>query len=458
MPKVADVLEFLPLFPTETEEGILARLRGWANESLDPGVDVEAWVDTREGSFWYIAVMPAVREFARLYDALGTDVPASAFPLWAWGDYLDDHAEVRDLLRLAATSSTGEVTFSGTDGTFVPAGTLVAVEPPSETADAPEYQTTEGGTIAAGEVVLPVRALDPGEQGDVAAAAVTILVTPIDGVTSVENAEEIRGGTDPETDEELRERLLGDYRGRGSGNVADYVAWARAYEGVGRAAIVALGKGPGTVVVIVSTADGSPVSNETLVGLQNYLDPPVYVGELTAESILPDATIDVVSTEGARDEGILRLGDQAVLYTGKTATTFTGCSGGTGTFAIGSAITQSGRARGRAPVGHHVFVLTASTFAVAIAATVEPEDGYTLDGTGGTVALRAAIITALRLYVESIEPGGEIVIAQVIARIASIAGVHDVSDVEVNASTTNVDVPAEPPQVPALDDGDVTLV
>jgi hypothetical protein len=56
-----DLLDFLPLFPDDDEDAILARMRADANEGLDPAIDVDEWVDTREGSHWYVSVMPGAR-------------------------------------------------------------------------------------------------------------------------------------------------------------------------------------------------------------------------------------------------------------------------------------------------------------------------------------------------------------------------------------------------------------
>jgi hypothetical protein len=59
-------------------------------------------------------------------------------------------------------------------------------------------------------------------------------------------------------------------------------------------------------------------------------------------AILPQGTINVVSTTGFPASGIMLVtttnGTQRVTYTGVTATTFTGCNGGTGTMSTGGAI------------------------------------------------------------------------------------------------------------------------
>lgn len=394
---VDDLLDFLPLFPDDDEETILARMREWANEGLDPVEDADRWVDTREGSHWHVNAVPAARELARLYDLAGTEVPMSGFPVWAWGEYLDDHAEVQDIVRLAATRAVGEATFTGPAGTAIPAGAVVGVEPTEPDADVPEYEVTVGGVIpgVAGvdpdaSVTLPIRALDTGEAGNVGADAITVLSTPIAGAT-VTNEDATRDGSEVETDEALRERVLVAYIGKGAGNRRDYERWARAWEGVGRATVIPLWNGPGTVKVIVTAADGSPLSPETVAALQADLDP------------------------------------------------------------------NPGLADGQAPVGARVTVETATGRPIDIDGTVEFESGYSLDGEGGTIATRDDIVSALREYVERVQSGGEVVAAQVSGRAVTVAGVHDfrLDALDGVAPPVNVAILAEPPEAPQL--GVVTL-
>lgn len=444
------IRSFLPLFPEETEATIRARWNAWANEGLDPGVDVDQWTDTREGTFFWVATTPGVREAARIYDLMGTEVPASGFILFSWADYLDDKGEELDRPRLPGTRATGEVEVTADPGTVIAAGTEFGVEPVDEDSDAPEFTTTEEGTVdGGGTITLPVEAKELGPASNVAAGAITEVLTPIAGA-SVTNPTETVGGTDPETDEAYRVALLGRYEPGAAGNEADYRRWALDEPGVGRVTVIPLGSGPGTVIVVVSTAEGDPVSAAVVDSLQQRLDPPAYTSELTAASNLPDATIDVASTAGARDEGFVRLGDELVAYTGKTGTTFTGCSGGTETYPIGEPIYQTGRGGGVAPIGHHVVVVTATVLNVTIAGTVEAEDGYSLDGTGGTTALQAAIEASLLIYIDSIQSGDEVVLAHVIGRIVDVVGVHDVGDVTINAVAANLAIPASPPEVPSL--------
>lgn len=454
-----DFTDFLHLYADQDEATIRERWAAWANEGITEA-DVDEWTDTRSGSFWDIATRPGVRESARIYDLLGLEVPMSAFPLWAWGEYLDDLGESIDVFRLAATPAAGTVRFTGTDGSEVGAGTRVGVEPLTEEEEAPEYLTTDAGLISGGFVDLPVEAVEAGTAGNVAANAVTRLLVSVTGVTSITNPTPLVGGTDPQEDEPYRTRILARYTGSKNWNAEDYESWLLDQEGVGKATVIPLFAGPGTILAIVRTPEGGPVSTARLAELQVTLDPPSFETTLTAVEALPQAEINVVSTAGARPEsnGHIRVGDQLVSYTSFDADSFNGAAGGTGSWPIGTLVTQSGRGGGAAPVGHVVVLKTATGLAVTISATVEHETGYSLDGGGGTIATEATIIAAILEYVRSVEPGGEIVLTQVISRIARTPGVHDVGAVLINGVAANLPIPGDPnPQVPDLDEADITL-
>jgi uncharacterized phage protein gp47/JayE len=380
-----DSLEFLPLFPEETEETILERMEGWANEGLDPEVDVDLWVDVREGGHWRTAVTPCARELARFYDMAGTEVPMSGMVVWAWGSYLDDLAQIWKIQRLAATKAEGIETFKGPEGSIVGPGTVIGVPPAQPDEGAPTFEVTVGGIIGPSEEIdLAIRATEAGAEGEVGAGAITAPSTPLPGIT-LTNVEPTTGGTDPETDEALVERLLEEFAGKGGGTVRDYRVWARERDGVGHATVVPVWEGPNTVLVIITDPTGEPTSEETVELLQAELDPVL------------------------------------------------------------------GKGSGKAPVGATVTVKTAALLNVDIEGTLDFEDGYSLEGFGGTIALLTQIERALNAYIATVQSDGEVVHAQVEGRIAVVPGVHDVGDIKINGKEENLAVPSAPtPKVPSL--------
>jgi uncharacterized phage protein gp47/JayE len=384
---IDDHLEFLPLFPTDDEPTVMQRMIAWANEGLVP--DSPRWVDTRPGAHWSTCVVPVAREIARLYDLSGTEVPASAFVLWAWESYLDDHGEALDVLRTAATFAQGMVTFNGPAGTFIAEGFEVGTEPASPDDPAPTFRTTLDATIpdaggGVGSIDVPILATEVGTAGNVAALAVISPTVPIAGVT-FSNAAPTIGGTDTQDDEPYRGRILSRYKGGINWNVRGYEKWFLDRAGVGRVTIIPLWNGPDTVKAVVSDPLGFPVPSSLVDELQRDIDP------------IP------------------------------------------------------GKGSGAAPVGHVVTVETASVTLITLGGTVEFEEGFSLDGASGTTATRDAIEAALIEYTAAVPSGGEFVYERAKGIVATTLGVHDVgTDFTVNGGTVNVAVPGDPAQVAML--------
>ena len=95
----------------------------------------------------------------------------------------------------------------------------------------------------------PIRALDPGASGNLPDDTSLTIAPPLDGVSSAVIARNLTGGTDTETDEQLRARILQRIQNPPmGGSAADYVAWALAVPGVTRA-WAAPEQGPGTITV-----------------------------------------------------------------------------------------------------------------------------------------------------------------------------------------------------------------
>lgn len=267
---MADFLDFFPLFG-EDEDTIQTRMDTEANAGLTPGD--EDYLDTREGSMYATVRRLAVIEAARLWDALSTEVPASAFLSYAWGDYLDDHGESIGVARKPSAKAAGKVTFLGTNGTIIGTGTEVSTVQADPDIDPPAFVTTQSGTIAGGTLILDVEATEAGSDGNVGAGAVTVLISPISGVSSVTNAAAITGGSDAETDQAYRDRLLLLFQGSGGGNINDYKRWALEFAGVGYAFVTPIWNGPGTVQVVVLDVNRDPVPGSVVSSLQTHLDP-----------------------------------------------------------------------------------------------------------------------------------------------------------------------------------------
>lgn len=170
-----------------------------------------------------------------------------AMPDTAEVEHLDRWSRIWGVTRKTATQASGSVTFAGTDGVTVPAGTAL------RRSDGAEYVTLGDATIAGGSAAATVEAVVAGVAGNTDAAVKLSLVSPISGVQTQATvaAGGISGGEDVESDERLRDRLLERIRKPPQGGAAhDYVAWALEVPGVTRAWVYPEQLGAGTVEVL----------------------------------------------------------------------------------------------------------------------------------------------------------------------------------------------------------------
>ena len=188
-----------------------------------------------------------------------------SFPQTAQGQYLDYHAETRALTRLPAARATGVLRFSAPSA----AVTDYEIEAGSAamTTGGVRFETTEKATLRKGEtsVDVPARAVEAGANGNAIAGAVHVMAVYPVGITRCENPEAFFGGSDEESDEKLRERVLESYRRLPNGaNAAFYEQEALRFPNVAAAKAVGRARGIGTVDVYVSTHGGAP--EEELLG------------------------------------------------------------------------------------------------------------------------------------------------------------------------------------------------
>lgn len=136
------------------------------------------------------------------------------------GTDLDTWMADYGLFRLAATSSTGQVTFSRFTSTYqavIPVGTVIQTADGTQQftviADATQaaYSSTLGGyVIAAGisSAVATVQAVNSGTVTNVLANTITVLTQAIQYVDTVTNAAGFTNAVDTETDTAFRTRFI----------------------------------------------------------------------------------------------------------------------------------------------------------------------------------------------------------------------------------------------------------
>lgn len=186
--------------------------------------------------------------------------------LSATGEFLDKHAFQKGLTRREGKYAEGELTFyllqplaSDTDieqGTVAATNTLVSAK---------RFQTTASATIPAGEsqVKVPARAVEMGLEGNVSAGSIKVIENGASNLF-VTNESAFISGAQPETDEELRKRILDTYAKPVFGGSASYYkSLALSDSEVVSAGVVPAYNGAGTVKIALQTAD--PVASETVI-------------------------------------------------------------------------------------------------------------------------------------------------------------------------------------------------
>ena len=77
--------------------------------------------------------------------------------------------------------------------------------------------------------MIPVEAVVAGTNGNVAANTITIMGTPVNGVTAITNTNPTSGGTEEEDDDDFFERIAAENHDANFyvGNDADFIKWSK---------------------------------------------------------------------------------------------------------------------------------------------------------------------------------------------------------------------------------------
>jgi uncharacterized phage protein gp47/JayE len=237
------------------------------------------------------------------------------FPDTAEIVYLERWADVWGLFRKTAAPASGDVVFTGLDGSVIAAGTLVQNQSTQIL-----YAAQSDRVLVDGSGILRVTAVTPGLATNMPAGGSVSLVAPVAGVRSVGSVGEsaLTGGADEESDASLRARLLERLRNppRG-GSKKDWETWAKEVPGVTRAWCYPLGDGIGTVS-LTFVCDGLPdlvPSQEMVDRVRAHIEPlrPATVKEYTifAPVLYPlDVTLAISpDTQAVREAVLTELDD-----------------------------------------------------------------------------------------------------------------------------------------------------
>ena len=210
-------------------------------------------IDKTEGGFPWDFTRPTALIAAELLQFYIPEAIKLMFPQWSSGSFLDYLAAGSQTKRKASTYAEAVLTLTGEPGTIVPAGTVFATEAKNDQPSI-EFAAVESCILnEEGKGTVLVRALLDGKQSNVNAGAIVLMSEPVEGIQTVTNKEKATGGTEEESDDDLRERILeADASEETSyiGNNADYKRWAKAVDGIGDAIVIPEWNGPETVKIV----------------------------------------------------------------------------------------------------------------------------------------------------------------------------------------------------------------
>lgn len=258
-------------------------------------------------------------EISLLWEKL-EEVYYSAFIDTATGVNLDRVAALLGIRRKQATKATGTVTFSrsspATRDIVIPAGTRVSTQ------NGIIFATTQEAVLQAGNtsVDVPVEATEPGSAGNVAAGTIVVLVDPVSGIDAVTNTSATSGGSDVESDEQLRLRTI-TYAPSANATVYSIEAAILALDGV---TDVNVSEDFANGQLIITVAGGNDADIQSTIdekrgaGVQAIWQRPTYVSISVTAELAKDATYDANTVQQNVEQAIndyisaLRIGEDVV--------------------------------------------------------------------------------------------------------------------------------------------------
>lgn len=253
-----------------TSEKILDRMLDYT----DDGYDKDA------GGFIYDVQKPVSMELSAAHTRM-ENLDDRHHADTAVGDDLDEFVKPYGLTRKLATfAHCDEVVFYGTPGAVINAGDRVA----NETGIL--FYVSESGTISEnGECILPVVCATATSKGNLPVGTINKMPVIIKGVTKVENRTAATGGSNRETDEQLRQR----YYNRASyilvpGSAEWYEDEAMSVDGVGNAKCIPTWNGGGTVKLIILDTQMQPADESTVERVKEHFTNPIVGAVLTVDT------------------------------------------------------------------------------------------------------------------------------------------------------------------------------
>ncbi|SDI48912.1 baseplate J/gp47 family protein [Paenibacillus naphthalenovorans] len=191
------------------------------------------------------------------------------------GEYLDRRVMERSISRKVGTKSAGKIIVGrSSPAPFtinIPVGTVLSTNDKKVS-----VQTKAAAAIPAGgtSVTVDVEAINLGKAGNLAPNTVLIETgVAVVGIETIRvDAAGLSGGTDTESDKELKQRFMETIQNpETGGSKRDYERWAKEVTGIVSANCIPMARGAGTVDVVVVSSDGMP-SSALLQQVQDHID------------------------------------------------------------------------------------------------------------------------------------------------------------------------------------------
>ncbi|RRG40009.1 baseplate J/gp47 family protein [Clostridioides difficile] len=243
-----------------------------------------------EGSFLNNMVSGNNLELSKIYLEL-SKMHKMAFIQDTYNQFLDKRVNEFGVYRKLGTESNGEVEFIGEKGTVINNGTVISYRDLL-------FVVIKDVTIGSEEGDnSPVQALEVGKKYNLPTNCEFKLVDNISGVTKITNTRSFEGGTDIETDEELKERFYKIQRNQAtSGNKAHYEELALEVEGVYNVKVYPRWDGPGTVKVLIFGENNQAVDSEVIERCKEHIEEEMPIGSTLTVATPSPLNISISAT------------------------------------------------------------------------------------------------------------------------------------------------------------------
>lgn len=232
-------------------------------------------IDDMPGGFPYDFTMPAALEKAEFINYNLVRTLMIAFPQYAYGEWLDLHGKQVNLTRHRPKKAYGTIKVTGTAGTEIAAGTVFCT-PATDTGPSVEFNSLKNAVIGEdGVVIVPVEAAESGTASNVKENTVVIMAKPDRNISGITNPEDIKGGTEEESNDAFYDRIALEYSNSMTyiGNDPDYERWAK-QAGAGDCIVIPVAEGPGTVKLFLIDRNGKPANEKLVADVYNYIVSP----------------------------------------------------------------------------------------------------------------------------------------------------------------------------------------